>query len=69
MKLPSLVRVPKYKRFNFEPRHYDPVKEEIKNRTERIKSELKSSTDGKIDEFAVRQRISEAFVRDRNKTG
>ena len=69
MKLPSLVRVPKYKRFNFEPRHYDPLKEEIKNRTERIKNELKSSADGKIDEFAVRQRISEAFVRDRNKTG
>jgi uncharacterized membrane protein YhaH (DUF805 family) len=69
MKLPSLVRVPKYRRFNFEPRHYDPIKEELKNRTERIENELKSSKDVKMDEFAVRQRISEAFVRDRNKTG
>lgn len=69
MKLPSLVRVPKYRRFNFEPRHYDAIKEEVKNRTERIKSELNSSDRGKIDEFAVRQRISEAFDRDRNKTG
>lgn len=69
MKLPSLVRVPKYRRFNFEPRHYDPIKDELKNRTERIRNELKSSENGKIDEFAVRQRISEAFVRDRNKTG
>ncbi|MDO1448521.1 hypothetical protein Q0590_19750 [Rhodocytophaga aerolata] len=73
MKLPSLVRVPKYKRFNFEPRHYDPVKEEIKNRTERIKSELNSSentvsTDS-VNELQVKQRISEAFVRDKRRSG
>ncbi len=41
MKFPSLSRMPKYKRFNFEPRHYDPIKEDIQNRTERIKGELK----------------------------
>ncbi len=41
MKFPSLSRIPKYKRFNFEPRYYDPVKEDIQNRTERIKGELK----------------------------
>jgi hypothetical protein len=33
--------MPKYKRFNFEPRYYDPIKEDIQNRTERIKGELK----------------------------
>ena len=41
MKFPSLSRMPGYKRFNFEPRYYDPVKEDIQNRTERIKGELK----------------------------
>lgn len=41
MKFPSLSRIAKYKRFNFEPRYYDPVKEDIQNRTERIKGELK----------------------------
>lgn len=41
MKIPSLSRMPKYKRFNFEPRYYDPIKEDIQNRTERIKGELK----------------------------
>lgn len=41
MKFPSLSRIPKYKRFNFEPRYYDPIKEDIKNRNERIKGELK----------------------------
>jgi len=41
MKFPSLSRIPKYKRFNFEPRYYDPIKEDIQNRTQRIKGELK----------------------------
>ena len=41
MKIPSLSRLPKYTRFNFEPRYYDPIKEDIQNRTERIKGELK----------------------------
>ncbi|MCK5703314.1 MAG: hypothetical protein KAI29_19275 [Cyclobacteriaceae bacterium] len=41
MKFPSLSRIPKYKRFNYEPRYYDPIKEDIQNRTERIKGELK----------------------------
>ena len=41
MKFPSLSRLSKYKRFNFEPRYYDSVKEDIQNRTERIKGELK----------------------------
>ncbi len=41
MKFPSLSRIPKYKRFNFEPRYYDPIKEDIQNRSQRIKGELK----------------------------
>ncbi len=69
MKLPSLVRVPKYRRFNFEPRHFDPLKDELKNRTEKIKNDLATTGNGSIDEFAVKQRISDAFVRDRHKTG
>ena len=40
MKFPSLSRMPRYKRFNIEPRYYDPIKEDIQNRTERIKGEL-----------------------------
>jgi hypothetical protein len=51
MKLPSLVKTPSYKRFDFTPRYYDPVKEELKNRTELIKKELDSkySTDNELD--------------------
>jgi len=56
MKIPSLLRVPKNKRFNFQPRHYDPIKEEIEDRTERIKSELN-------DREFYREHISQAFRR------
>jgi hypothetical protein len=47
MKFPSLMRTPKHQRFRIEPRYYDPVKEDIKNRTERIRKELELTKEGK----------------------
>lgn len=42
MKLPSLFsKIPKYKRFNYTPRHYDPQEEERKEREERLQRELR----------------------------
>ncbi len=41
MKIPLLSRRVQHKRFNFEPRYYDPVKEDVKNRTARIATELR----------------------------
>lgn len=38
--LPSLMKKTKYQRFHVVPRHYDPVREDIENRTSRIKAEL-----------------------------
>src|SRR5690606_16462596 len=40
MKLPTIVKLGKYHRFNLTPRHFDPIKEEIEQRTEAIKREL-----------------------------
>ena len=40
MKVPSLIRIPKHQKFKFEPRYYDPVKEDINNRTALIKQEM-----------------------------
>ncbi|ELR68131.1 hypothetical protein C900_00707 [Fulvivirga imtechensis AK7] len=40
MKFPSLFKTPRYQRFNITPRYYDPVKEEIEQRTSLIKREL-----------------------------
>jgi hypothetical protein len=42
MKFPSIFRTSAPMRFDIKPRYYDPVKEEIDQRTERIKRELES---------------------------
>lgn len=42
---PFLSKVPKYKRFQFEPRYYDQAKEELNQRTARIKREADRGTD------------------------
>ena len=43
MRFPSLFRLPRHQQFRIEPRYYDPVKEEIQERTERIKQEMKGN--------------------------
>lgn len=42
MKLPSIIKTERHQRFSLKPRHYDPVKEEIEQRTARIKKELEA---------------------------
>lgn len=42
MKFPSIFRVSQPQRFDIKPRYYDPVKEEIEQRTSRIKKELQA---------------------------
>lgn len=40
MKFPSIFKTAKHQRFSITPRYYDPIKEEIAERTARIKREL-----------------------------
>tara|TARA_Y100001936_G_scaffold44409_1_gene43349 strand:- start:751 stop:1128 length:378 start_codon:yes stop_codon:yes gene_type:complete len=44
MKFPSLIRLPKNKKFNVKPRHYDPIKDDIDQRVSKIKNEKKKKT-------------------------
>lgn len=46
MRFPSLFRLPKHQQFRIKPRYYDPVKEEIKERTERIKEQMEGKEGG-----------------------
>ncbi len=46
MRFPSLFRLPKHQQFRIQPRYYDPVKEEIKERTERIKEQMEGQETG-----------------------
>lgn len=67
MKLPTLfTKVPKYKRFNYEPRWYDPQEEQRKEREERIREELKlkgeENVENVIEELdGYRSRIAGSF--------
>lgn len=44
MRFPSFIKVARNRRFDLAPRYYDPVKEEIEERTERIRREMKHHT-------------------------
>ena len=48
MKIPSIVNIPKNKRFEFQPRYYDPVKEELHERIEKIKREHNAKNNANI---------------------
>lgn len=63
MKIPSLSKIPKYRQFNYEPRYYDPTKEDLKNRTERIRGELRAEN-GQVPGAGIR----EAFRRRERET-
>ncbi|MEM6831916.1 MAG: hypothetical protein AAF551_15505 [Bacteroidota bacterium] len=52
MRFPSLFRLPRHQQFHIKPRYYDPVKEEIKERTERIKQSIEG---GKSSDYLPAQ--------------
>lgn len=63
-------KTPNHKRFNYVPRHFDPLEEERLERERRIRLELKEKeqAEGKVteeestdDQFAYRNRIAGSF--------
>lgn len=59
MKFPSIFRTHSPMRFDIKPRYYDPVKEQVEQKTERIKRQLQS--DGVIHS---EKEMDEAFHSD-----
>ena len=64
MKLPSLLKTPANKRFYIEPRYYDPIKEDIEQRTERIKQIMEVKEAEKAAGLETGSRIQGSFSRD-----
>ena len=62
-----IFKTAKYQRFHIEPRYYDPVKEDIENRTARIKAELGMAED---DDFrpGYRSQIAGSFRKNMKHT-
>ncbi len=59
MKIPSITKLPTYKRFEFQPRHYDAIKEMVEQKMKEARMELEIE-DGEINEGYSR-RIKEGF--------
>ncbi|MFC2186480.1 hypothetical protein [Peijinzhouia sedimentorum] len=65
MKLPSLFPTSKYQRYNVTPRYYDPIKEDIEQRTNRIKRNIESDRSQGI--FHYESDFRGAFARQRSR--
>lgn len=65
MKFPTLTRLPSHRRFNVEPRYHDPVKEDIEERTSRIKQEISQVREG---DFQSSSSIAGSFSKKANYT-
>jgi len=65
MKLPTLTRLPKHRRFSFEARYYDPIKEEValKEKSARKLLSGKKGIESEEDVHLMRERISGSFKR------
>lgn len=53
----SFFKRPKARQFEYAPRLYDPIKEEIKERTERIKREMNPSSEIELSQLERAERI------------
>ncbi len=69
MKFPSIFRTANPSRFDIKPRYYDPVKEEIDQRTSRIKKELEAdgviTNDENDSDFSHQSGIRGSFAQHR----
>ncbi|MEQ6119693.1 hypothetical protein [Reichenbachiella sp. MALMAid0571] len=61
MRIPSIIKTPKYNRFKFEPRHYDPIKEEIEEKLKMARAQKEFDTTG------YQSSISAAFSKRQKK--
>ncbi len=59
----SIFKLPKYKQFNYEPRYYDPIKEEREERIRQIKLEMGLLDENSQNKGDYRSRIAGGFRR------
>lgn len=69
MKLPVLFgKIPKYQKFNFEPRFYDAEKEEREARERRIQQELENAKNHSVSGYETRIKGSFHSARKRSQS-
>ena len=69
MKIISLfTKAPQHQRFNYKPRYYDPSKDEMAEREERIRKELARERGELQDDGGYRTRIAGSFQAARKRS-
>ena len=66
MKLPSIIPLPRHQKFKIEPRFYDPIREDIQDRTERIRRNIAKEEEDGI--FRYHASIKGSFSRRRDES-
>ncbi len=73
MRFLSILRIAKHQRFEIEPRYYDQVKEDIEQRTSRIKRELtlnrRQGVAGSVEHSRINGAFSKNSRHDSGNTG
>ncbi|WP_109829595.1 hypothetical protein [Reichenbachiella versicolor] len=68
MKFPSFIKTAKYGRFHYEPRYYDPIKEEIQGKIAAAKREAEHHSSDNNNAEVRASSISAAFSQRERKT-
>jgi len=63
MRFPSIIKIPRHQRFHFEPRYYDPIKEEIEEKRSKIRRFSRKLKEGEHGRVGVGARLEGAFKR------
>ncbi len=62
-RLPTFIKLPRYKRFNYKPVFYDAEKEELEQRIARIEKEVEAEKRGELNSDLLRQRLRSDWER------
>jgi hypothetical protein len=60
MRFPSLIKLPKYRRYSYTPRLYDPIAEDIAERRKKVEAELRAEA-GEVPDHDHESRIRGSF--------
>lgn len=64
-KFPSLFKLPTHLQFNYEPRYYDPVKDDIEERTAIIKHDLRFNKEDEYNRSAIQYAFAKRLKAER----
>lgn len=62
-RLPTFIKLPRYKRFNYKPVFYDAEKEDLEQRVARIEKEVAAEKRGELNSDLLRQRLRSDWER------